>query len=166
MLPKTSAHMMLSFTSFATLLKLTGAPAASILPAAAATALTDALIDLGHGGSGRSAATHSIATAPAIALLACIPAMGLACLAGPALKALGLDAALLGALTLWGCLYASLLHLMLDSLTWQGIHIPLIGWVNVMDLESLGAAANLIPISISLALILFFWMGGGAWIPT
>jgi len=164
--PGTSAHMMLTLTSFATILKLIGAPLRGILPAAAPAALADILIDLGHTGSGRSAATHSIVTAPIIALMAYMPAAALAYVAGPLLEALGLEAATLLTLMLWGCLYASALHLLLDSLTWQGIHVPLMGWVSLADLESRGAAANLIPVSLSLLLILLFWMGGGAWTPT
>ena len=165
-MPGTSAHMMLTLTSLATILKLIGAPLRSILPAAAPAILADMLIDLGHTGSGRSAATHSIITAPIIALMAYMPAAALAYIAGPLLEALGLEAATLLTLMLWGCLYASILHLSLDSLTWQGIHIPLIGWVNLAGLESRGAAANLIPVSLSLLLMLVFWMGGGIWTPT
>ena len=165
-MPGTSAHMMLTLTSLATILKLIGAPLRGILPAAAPAALADILIDLGHTGSGRSAATHSIVTAPIIALMAYMPAAALAYVTGPLLEALGLDAATLLTLMLWGCLYASALHLLLDSLTWQGIHVPLMGWVSLADLESRGAAANLIPVSLSLLLILLFWMGGGAWTPT
>jgi hypothetical protein len=159
--------MLLPLTSLATILRMPGAPLRSILPAAAPATLTDVLIDLGHMGSGRSAATHSIITAPMIALLAYIPATILAYFMRSPLEALGLDIMLLGTLMLCGCLYASILHLLLDSLTWQGIHMPFIGWVNLADLESQGAAANLIPASPSLTLILLFWMDGGSvWTPT
>ena len=106
----TSAHMMLTLTSLATILKLIGAPLRGILPAAAPATLADMLIDLGHTGSGRSAATHSIITAPIIALIAYMPAATLAYIAGPLLEALGLDAATLLTLMLWGCLYAAALH--------------------------------------------------------
>jgi len=164
--PSTSAHMMLTLTSLATILRLIGAPLRGILPAAAPATLADMLMDLGHTGSGRSAATHSIITAPIIALMAYMPAAALAYIAGPLLEALGLDAATLLTLMLWGCIYAAALHLLLDSLTWQGIHIPFVGWVSLADLESRGAAANLIPVSLSLLLILLFWMGGGIWTPT
>jgi hypothetical protein len=157
---------MLTLTSLATILRMLGAPLRGILPAAAPAMLTDTLIDLGHTGSGRSAATHSIITAPMIALIAYMPATALAYVAGPLLEALGLDTMMLLTFMLWGCLYASILHLLLDSLTWQGIHVPLIGWVNLADLESQGAAANLIPVSLSLTLMLLFWMGGGIWTPT
>jgi len=90
--PSTSAHMMLTLTSLATILRLIGAPLRGILPAAAPATLADMLIDLGHTGSGRSAATHSIITAPIIALIAYMPAATLAYIARLLLEALGLDA--------------------------------------------------------------------------
>jgi hypothetical protein len=158
--------MLLTLTSLATILKLIGAPLRSILPAAAPATLTDTLIDLGHMGSGRSAATHLIITAPMIALIAYMPATALTYVARPLLEALGLDTMMLLTFMLWGCVYASILHLLLDSLTWQGIHMPFVGWVNLADLESQGAAANLIPVSLSLTLMLLFWMGDGIWTPT
>jgi hypothetical protein len=164
-MPSTSAHMMLTLTSLATILKLIGAPLRGILPAAAPATLADMLIDLGHTGSGRSATTHSIITAPIIALIAYMPAAALAYIARPLLETLRLDTMMLLTFMLWGCLYAAALHLLLDSLTCQGIHIPFVGWVNLADLESRGAAANLIPVSLSLLLILLFWMGGGIWTP-
>jgi hypothetical protein len=157
--------MMLTLTSLATILKLIGAPLRGILPAAAPATLADMLIDLGHTGSGRSATTHSIITAPIIALIAYMPAAALAYIARPLLETLRLDTMMLLTFMLWGCLYAAALHLLLDSLTCQGIHIPFVGWVNLADLESRGAAANLIPVSLSLLLILLFWMGGGIWTP-
>jgi hypothetical protein len=83
----------------------------------------------------------------------------------PLIKPLGLDLKLIETYGLYGCLYASLLHLLLDSLTWQGIHVPLVGWVSLADLESQGAIANLIPVALSIALIYFFWMGGRPWTP-
>jgi len=160
-MPKTSAHMLLTLTSLATLLKLAGAPYKSILPIAAPGIFVDLLIDLGHTSSGRSIATHSIVTAPIVALLAYIFTVVSASLVSESLRFLRLD--ILELLTPYTFLYGSMLHLFLDSLTYQGIHVPVLGWVSLADLESQGAAANIIPVALSLALIYFFWIGGSPW---
>jgi len=158
-MPKTSAHMLLTLTSLATLLKLAGAPYKSILPIAAPGIFIDLLIDLGHTRSGRSIATHSIVTAPIVALLAYIFTATSASLISESLRLDGI----LELLTPYTFLYASMLHLFLDSLTYQGIHVPALGWVSIADLESQGAVANIIPVALSLALIFFFWIGGSPW---
>jgi len=158
-MPKTSAHMLLTLTSLATLLKLAGAPYKSILPIAAPGIFVDLLIDLGHTRSGRSVATHSIVTAPIVALLAYIFTATSASLISESLRLDGI----LELLTPYTFLYASMLHLFLDSLTYQGIHVPALGWVSIADLESQGAVANIIPVALSLALIFFFWIGGSPW---
>ena len=161
-MPKTSAHMLLTLTSLATLLKLAGAPYESILPIAALGIFVDFLIDLGHTRSGRSIATHSIVTAPIVALLAYIFTATPASIISESLRFLRLDG-ILELLTPYTFLYASMLHLFLDSFTYQGIHVPVLGWVSLADLESQGAAANIIPVALSLALIFFFWIGGSPW---
>ena len=158
-MPKTSAHMLLTLTSLATLLKLAGTPYKSILPIAAPGIFVDLLIDLGHTRSGRSVATHSIVTAPIVALLAYIFTATSASLISESLRLDGI----LELLTPYTFLYASMLHLFLDSLTYQGIHVPALGWVSIADLESQGAVANIIPVALSLALIFFFWIGGSPW---
>jgi hypothetical protein len=164
-MPKTSAHILLTFTSLATILKLLGTPYKDILLTVAPSLLVDPFIDAGHTDSGRSIATHSIITAPILGLLACILTVIFLSFLEPLIKPLGLGLKLVETYGLYGCLYASLLHLLLDSLTWQGIHVPLVGWVSLADLESQGAVANLIPVSLSIALIYFFWMGGKPWTP-
>jgi len=164
-MPKTASHMLLTLTSLATLLKLAGVPYKSILPIVALGVFVDLLIDLGHTGSGRSIVTHSIATAPIVALLAYISTVVFMAILGPLIKPLALDITSIQNLTLLGCLYTSLLHLILDSLTCQGIHVPALGWVSMADLESQGAVANIIPVAISIALIYFFWAGGWVWTP-
>jgi len=130
-LPGTRAHMVYSFTVAATLARLAGLEAAWILVSGAVAALLDAVIDLGHHGCSRSAATHSIASAPA-PLLAALIAAWLA-----PLEAVGLAAG--GLIQLGMIMSASFLgHLLLDSLTINGIHVPLIGWVSLANLESRG----------------------------
>jgi len=154
--------MLLTFTSLATILKLIGVPSRYTLTSIAPVLLVDLMIDLGHTSSGRSAITHSIITAPIAGWLAYILTSASISLL---LEPLMLDGGLLETFTPYGCLYASLLHLLLDSLTYQGVHIPGLGWVSMADLESQGAVANIIPVAISIALIYFFWAGGWVWTP-
>lgn len=166
-MPKTSAHTLLTFTSLATILKLLGTPYKDILLTVAPALFVDPLIDAGHTDSGRSVATHSIITAPIIGLLSYILTIIFLSFSEPFMKHLGLNLTLIETYGLYGCLYASLLHLLLDSLTWQGIHVPAVGWVSLTGLESQGATANIIPVALSIALIYFFWMGGRlTWTPT
>ncbi len=153
-MPKTISHMLFNLTTASTILKLLGTPYNQILPTSMATLIVDWLIDLGHGDNGRSAITHSIATAPLIALTSYIMieyfigAVGLETI-------LPIDSNLL--LTM--LVYASLTHLFWDYTTYQGIHVPLIGWVSLSDAESQGALANIPPIILSLACVFFFWAG-------
>jgi hypothetical protein len=164
-MPKTSAHILLTFTSLATILKLLGTPYKDILLTVAPALFVDPLIDAGHTDSGRSIATHSIATAPIIGFLTYILTIIFLSFFESFMKHLGLNLTLIEAYGLYGCLYASLLHLLLDSLTWQGIHVPGLGWVSIADLESQGAIANIIPVALSITLIYLFWIGGKPWTP-
>ena len=162
-MPRTSVHMLLTLTSLATILKLLGVPYKNVLIAITPALFVILVIDLGHTSSGRSIITHSILTAPLIGLLVYLSTGLLIGFLNPFIKSLGLDTKSLENLILYGCLYTSILHLLLDSLTYQGIHIPGLGWVSMADLESQGVLANIIPVAISIALVYFFWAGGGAW---
>lgn len=150
--PKTATHILFNFTTAATILKLMETPYKQILPISFSTLLVDTLIDLGHRGGGRSAATHSIATAPVTALISYILIEYFLKLVN--LNSLGLVDSNLLLLILT---YSSLTHLFWDSLTYQGIHVPLIGWVSLSDVESQGALANIPPVASSIICILFFW---------
>ncbi len=153
-MPKTISHMLFNFTTASTILKLLGIPYNQILPISSVIMIVDGLIDLGHGDKGRSAVTHSIATAPVVALISYIMieyfigAVGLETI-------LPIDSNLL----LMMMVYASLTHLLWDYTTYQGIHVPLIGWVSLSDAESQGALANIPPILFSLIFIFLFWAG-------
>ena len=151
-MPGTKAHMIYSFTAAATLARLAGLEAAWILASGAMAALLDAVIDSGHHGCCRSAATHSIASAPAPLLVALLTGWLMP------IEMLGLVVS--GLIQLGMIMSASFLgHLLWDSLTINGIHVPWIGWVSLAHLESRGAAANMIPILLAVAIILLFWSG-------
>ena len=148
--PGTRAHMIFSFVAASTLARLMGLGAVWILVSGAAAITLDAVIDSGHEGCRRSAVTHSIASAPAPLLTALI-IVWLAPLEGVALAASTLI--LLGMI-----MSASFLgHLLWDSLTINGIHVPWVGWVSLAHLESRGAAANAIPILFAILIALLFW---------
>ena len=148
-MPGTKVHMIWSFTFASTLARLMGFSPIWILCSATMAAALDALIDLGHEGYERSAATHSLAAAPIPLILALIIAKlspgGVACL-----EELGaiLTVSMLG-------------HLFWDSLTVDGVHVPFAGWVRLASLRSRGAVANALPIVSAAILTLAFWHPSG-----
>ncbi|MEM1808905.1 MAG: hypothetical protein QXL31_05915 [Thermosphaera sp.] len=146
--PKTSSHMIFSFVATSTLAKLSSLPPVHVLLLGAAAAVLDQIIDLGHEGGRRSGLTHSIASIPALLALASLIASS-APEWGPAAWL---------ARCFWLMLLAALGHLLWDSLTVNGVHIPLIGWVSLASLDSQGAAANLPPILAAMLAVYLFWM--------
>jgi len=150
-MPKTAVHMLFTLVSVATMMKFMGATPLQTLTMIILAASVDILIDLGHHGGGRSPATHSILTAPLISALIYIFARtGESILGGSYMPS--------DVIALTTLIYASILHLVWDSLTYQGIHIPFKGWVSLSGLSSREATANLIPMIPTLILLFAFWV--------
>ena len=150
-MPKTVVHALFTLVSVATMMKLIGTTPLQTIAMMILAASVDFVIDLGHHGGGRSRATHSILTAPLIsAFIYMLAKMG-----EPILGASYMPSDMIA---MAGLVYASILHLAWDSLTYQGIHIPFKGWVSLSSLSSKGVAANLIPMIPTLILLFAFWM--------
>jgi len=150
-MPKTAVHMLFTLVSVATLMKLIGATPLQILTMTILATSVDLVMDLGHHGGGRSRITHSVLTAPLSSALIYIFAKT----GEPILEASYMPS---DVVALTALIYASILHLAWDSLTYQGIHIPFKGWVSLGNLSSRGATANLIPMIPTLILLFAFWV--------
>ncbi|MEM1561248.1 MAG: hypothetical protein QXN35_06815 [Ignisphaera sp.] len=156
-MPKLSVHMLSTFTISSTILKyLFGMEYLQILLNSIIVMFSDVMIDLEHGEEGRSWITHSVASAPIVALTPCIMLESFKAIISPGIFQPILDA-FYGPVIAFLSIIAGLMHLLWDSLTTQGIHVPGIGWVSLMDTPSRGFTANIIPISASLMIIYFFW---------
>jgi len=141
--PRTAAHTLFSAAAISTIMRMMGQGPLQILLAIPIAALVDAAIDAGHSGGGRSAVTHSLLSIPFISLASYLllkAIWAMFCIPIP------LDDGWLLAIPL----LTSSFHLLWDSLTIQGIHVPLAGWVSLGNLSSRGAAANLIPTAAAL----------------
>ncbi|MEM2370545.1 MAG: hypothetical protein QXF17_01065 [Ignisphaera sp.] len=159
-MPMLNVHMLSTFTISSTILKhLFWMDGLQILLNSIVVMFSDVIIDLGHGEEGRSWITHSVASAPIVALTPYIML--------ESLKALILPGTLQPIQQILDIFYSpaivflsiinGFMHLFWDSLTTQGIHVPGIGWVSLIDTPSIGFTANIIPISASLMIIYFFW---------
>lgn len=153
-LPGLSVHTLWTFTLSLTILRHLGAGDVQMILGAIAVSFTDKIIDLGHDEHGRSWITHSLATAPIISLT---PYLIIKSLITPILDLAPLQPPLAEPLNDVGVILSSILagltHLLWDSLTVQGIHVPGAGWVSLAGLSSRGLLANLAPAAASLAII-------------
>lgn len=155
-----SVHMISTFVISSTILKyLFEMDGLQILFNSIVVMFSDVIIDLGHDEEGRSWITHSVASAPIVALTPYIML--------ESFKALILPGTLQPIQQILNVFYnptivflsiiTGFIHLFWDSLTSQGIHVPGVGWVSLIDTPSIGFTANIIPISASLMIIYFFW---------
>jgi len=151
--PRTAAHTLFSAVAIATIMKMMGQGGLQILLAIPIAALVDAAIDAGHSGGGRSAVTHSLLSIPLISLASYLLLKEVWALLYIPIP-IPLDDGWLLAIPL----LTSSFHLLWDSLTIQGIHVPLAGWVSLADLSSRGAAANPIPTAAALLMLAAFWL--------